>query len=125
MDRSKLFEILTETTIPLRKGEAVEEHTTSSGLRVTEIFMIPHETEARPDLEKVDMELLIIGVDKDKAEHRKAELIAVLNDYPEPDQLASGPSYIEVGAAIGSQDAAFQLFALGKVLRLWNLSDRR
>ena len=91
------------------------------GVRVTTIDMMPHQSKAAPGLEKVDMEFLVIGVDKAKAEGHKAELIEILNTYPNPERLAGGPSYIEVGAEIGDQGAAFQLFALGKVLKLWNV----
>ena len=49
------------------------------------------------------------------------ELIAILKTYPQPERLAGGPSYIEVGGEIGDQGAAFQLFALGKVLGLWDI----
>jgi hypothetical protein len=131
MDLSKLYEILSETTIQLRKGEEIEgspelveqikrgDHPTAGG--VAEIYMMPHASEAKPELKKIDLEFLVIGVDKHAAERRKAELINILNSYPEPDRLAGGPSYIEVGGVIGDQGAAFQLFALGQVLGIWNV----
>lgn len=120
MDTKRFYEILGETTIQLRKGDAVEKRE-QPGLQVTEIYMMPHESEAVPELEKVDLEFLIIGVDKTKAEERRAELISILDTYPNPERLAGGPSYIEVGGEIGDQGAAFQLFALGKVLGLWDV----
>lgn len=98
MDTKRLYEILGETTIQLRKGDVV------------------HGTP-----EMVDLEFLVIGVDRAAAERLRAELISILNTYPRPDRLASGPSYIEVGGEIGDQGAAFQLFALGKVLGLWGV----
>ena len=120
MNLDLLHKILNETTIQLRKGAEIEQRTVDV-MQVTEVFAMPHESEARPDLERVDMELLTIGVDKAKAEDHKADLIAVLREYPKPERLAGGPSYIEVGAEIGDQGAAFQLFALGKVLGLWDV----
>jgi len=120
MNLNLLHKILSETTIQLRKGAEVEERTVGV-MQVTEVFAMPHESEAHPDLERIDMELLTIGVDKAKAEDHKADLIAVLREYPKPERLAGGPSYIEVGAEIGDQGAAFQLFALGKVLGLWDV----
>ena len=125
MNLERLYEILAETTVQLRKGEVFEgspalveqakrgEELTSNGL--LEVFDMPHMSEA-PDLELIDLELLVIGIDKTKAETHKNELIEILKTYPYPDRLAGGPSYIEVGAEIGDQGAAFQLFALGKVL---------
>ena len=120
MDLDRLYKILNETTIQLRKGPDVEERV-SDLVRVTEVFAMPHESLGRPDLERVDMELLTIGVDKARAEAIKPDLIAILRDYPRPGDLAGGPSYITVGAEIGDQGAAFQLFALGKVLGLWDV----
>lgn len=133
MDLKKLYDILGETTIQLRKGEMV--HGSSNlveaikegrdldraGGGVVTIDAMPHTDEAGPDIEKVDCEFLVIGVDRKKAEERRGDLIEILNSYPNPDRLAGGPSYIEVGAEIGDQGAAFQLFALGKALGLWEV----
>lgn len=133
MDTNRLYEILAETTTQLRKGEVVEGtpalvDAIMSGDKdkplpggVVEIYAMPPESEAPADLEKVDCEFVVIGVDKAKAEARKAELIAILKTYPNAERLAAGPSYIEVGGVIGDQGAAFQLFALGKVLGLWSV----
>jgi hypothetical protein len=120
MNLDKLYEIIRETTMQLRKGEVVERLMAGS-VEVVEINAMPHVREAPAALEIVDLELLAVGVDKEAAAKRKDELVALLHDYPQPDRLAGGPSYIEVGAEIGDQGAAFQLFALGKVLGLWSV----
>jgi hypothetical protein len=132
MDTRRLYEILRETTVELRKGKVFEgspslveqaergdEELTGGG--VLEVYMMPHVDESPADLEKVDVEFEIIGVNKALAEKRRDELVKILNTYPHPDRLADGPSYIEVGGEIGSQSGAFQLFALGKVLGFWDL----
>jgi len=116
----KLYEILRETTIQLRKGEEIEERQIGN-LHVTEVYAMPHEEEADNGLVKVDCQFIVVGVDKTKAEKSRDELIAILKTYPDPDRLAGGPSYIEVGAEIGDQGAALQLFALGQVLGLWRI----
>lgn len=121
MNLLRLHEILGETTVELRKAAEVVENEPKNGVRVMEIYAMPHESEATPDLEKVDVEFLVIGVKREAAERHRAELIEILNAYPQPDRLKEGPSYIEVGAQIGSQGAAFRLFALGKVLGLWKV----
>jgi hypothetical protein len=131
MNIVRLHEILGETTHQLRKGDVLEGTPTLveqakrgeelKGGGVLEVYAMPHESEAAADIEKVDLAFIVIGVDRAKAEQHKAELIDILNSYPEPDRLAGGPSYIEVGAQIGDQGAAFQLFALGKVLGLWDV----
>jgi hypothetical protein len=120
MNMDRLYEILMECTIQLRTGEPV---TTEQrpGLTVTTLNFNPHESEARPDLEKVDLVLLKVGVDKAKAEGHKAELISLMRQFPDPVMLRGGPSYIHVGGVLGDQGAAFQLFALGKVLGLWDI----
>lgn len=117
MDTTKLYEILSETAVQLRKGDIVETEE-KGGLEVKHVYAMPHEDEA-DRLEKVDMHFIV--VDKEKAEARRAELLDILRDYPEPDRLAAGPSYLEIGGVIGDQGAAFMLFALGKVLGLWDV----
>lgn len=116
MDTKRLYEILAETTAQFRKGAPVETNGTAPS-----VYSMPHHEDAPAGPEIVDMEFLHIGVDKAKAFLLRAELIGILNTYPQPARLAEGPSYIEVGAMIGDQGAAFQLFALGKVLRLWDV----
>jgi hypothetical protein len=64
---------------------------------------------------------MIVCVDQKKAQENKQNLIDILNTYPDPERLKGGPSYIEVGGVIGDQGTAFALFALGKVLGLWNV----
>lgn len=119
MNIERLYSILNETTMQLRKGESVTRRQ-ANGLDVTEVYAMPHVDEAA-GVEKVDLEFLVIGVDIAKAEARKDDLISILKTYPNPERLAAGPSYIEVGGEIGDQGAAFQLFALGKVLKLWDV----
>ncbi|HWY36869.1 MAG TPA: hypothetical protein VNX68_19650 [Nitrosopumilaceae archaeon] len=121
MDLARLYEILSETTTQLRKGPRIQERDVGV-LHVVEIYDMPHEDDVVDDfVEKIDCFFLTIGVRKKEAEARKDELTAILDSYPKPDRLAEGPSYIEVGAVIGDQAAAFSLFALGQVLGLWKV----
>lgn len=118
MTLDRLHQILNETTVQLRKGEVVTKET-QPGLEVTTIDMMPHVDEAGPEFEKVDVHFMWIGVDKAKAEERRAEVYTFLRDN---DQLfRQGPSYIAIGGLIGDQGAAFQLLALGKVLGFWDV----
>lgn len=125
MDTKRLFEILGTTTVQLRKGEEVVDKQ-QEGVRVVEIFAMPHKSEAG-NLEKVDCHFVVIGVDKAKALGYKDEVVKILSDWPSEawgapvPKLQEGPSYIHVGGVIGDQGAAFQLFALGQVLGLWNV----
>lgn len=115
MNLDQLYMIISETTMPLRKGAPVVEHQVG----VTDVFVMPHESEAPAGLDKLDLVFLTVGVDRAKAEAHKAELAALLKTYPHPERLAAGPSYIEVGAELGDQGMALQLFALGQVLGFW------
>jgi hypothetical protein len=137
MNLDRLYAILKETTREFRKGAVVEGTPALVAALidpadvppaempggVAEIYMMPHVSEADEfgAYEMVDCEFLTIGVDKAKAEQRRDELVAILKTYPQPERLAGGPSYIEVGGVLGDQSAAFCLFALGKVLGLWGL----
>ena len=50
----------------------------------------------------------------------KDELLALLRaEYPQLDRLAKGPSYIEMGGALGDQGLALQLIGLGELVGLW------
>lgn len=136
MNLDRLYQILRDTTVQLRKGEKIEgdpklveavknfkEGDDASKLPggSVHIYAMPHESQAKNGIEKVDCHFIMVGVNKAKAEQYKNELVAILKTYPQPKRLAGGPSYIEVGAEIGDQGAAFQLFALGKVLGLWDV----
>lgn len=121
MNLERLYDILSQTTVQLRKGEEAETRT-DGPVKVTEVFAMPHQDQiTAAEVVKVDLEFLVVGVDKLAAEKWRDDLLLLLAEYPHPDRLASGPSYIEVGGEIGDQGAAFQLFALGKVLGLWDI----
>lgn len=131
MNLEKLHALLTECTQQFRKGEVI--HGTPELVAAIErgdeelpggavsFDMMPHTDEARPNVALVDCHFIKIGVDKAKAETLRSDLLELLADYPEPERLASGPSYIEVGGVIGDQGAAFQLFAVGEALGLWTV----
>jgi hypothetical protein len=124
MDLERLYGILFETTCLLRKGEEVvgcKLDCELPHLHVTELYPMPHESEAKPEVEKVDCHFVMVGVSKQKAEAERAPLLELLKTYPEPERLAAGISYIELGGNIGDQGAAFRLFALGKTLGLWDV----
>ncbi len=122
MELDKIHKLLKETTQPFRKGPEVTTKDRGN-VRVTEIFAMPHETQARKDgVEMVNVHFMKVGVDKKKAEARRAELTNFLQGYePQPHTLEDGPSYIEVGGVLGSQEAALELFALGQALGVWNV----
>jgi hypothetical protein len=69
----------------------------------------------------VEMVLVTVAVDEAKAGYHRNDFLALLHEYPYPEELASGPSYIAVGATVGDQLTAFRFMALGKVLKLWDV----
>jgi hypothetical protein len=125
MDVQKLYQILNETTQQLRKGERMKE-TTNDAFKVTEIYDMPNQMEAFPNedmlltWEMVDIHFITIAVNLERAAARRDEFIAILDSWPNK-ELKNGPSYIAVGATIGDQGAAFQMFALGQALGLWKV----
>lgn len=123
MNLSRLYEILASTTCQLRKQEESVTKERVGNVDVVHVYGMAHESEIDGDseFEKVDCHFVTIGVHREMAETIKDDLISILKEYPEPDRLARGPSYIEVGGVIGDQGAAFQLFALGEVLGFWQV----
>ena len=115
MNIERLYKILDECSVQLRKGEEIIQHG-----NVTEIFAMPHESEVN-NLEKIDCHFIVVGVEKATTEKYRQELIDILNEYPNMERLKGGPSYIEVGAEIGDQGMAFKLFAAGQVLGFWQV----
>lgn len=121
MDTDKLYKILTETTVQLRKGDMVEEKK-GEMIKVVNMYFMQHVSEITDkDVEFVDVHYMIVGVNKSQAEKYRDEFVALLKTYPDYERFKQGLSYIEVGAVIGSQAGAFELFALGEVLGLWNV----
>lgn len=118
---SDFLDVLKETTFMFRKGEEIVEHEPKNGLAVTEVFAMPHESEAPGYLTMYDLVFIKVGVDHAAAERHRERILEELRAYPQPDRLAGGPSYIEFGAMVGSQDSALCFFALGAELGLWDL----
>lgn len=123
MNTQKLYDLLKETTQVYRKGSLVEEKNVGN-LHVVEIFGYPHTSTAPNNnkYEKIDMIFVDVLVDKEKAEARKKELETLLAEYPQPDRLAGGPSYIELAPNLGlEQEEALRTMALGKALGFWEI----
>jgi hypothetical protein len=118
-----LSPILAACTEPVRhNGQPIVSEHDAGPIHVTEIYgYLATEADVPPDIEKRDVHFFVVAVDKAKAEQYRPSLIEWLTNYPEPERLAGGPSYIEIGARVGSQEAALRLFALGDVLGLWKL----
>jgi hypothetical protein len=51
----------------------------------------------------------------------RSEFEGLLSLYPDRNQLRDGPSYIAVGAALGSQDIALRFLGLGELVGSWKV----
>lgn len=120
-DPSKVCDIIRQSTRQFRKGEELTKKVVG-GIEVTDIYMMPHIDDAPTDgLIMVDVWFIYVGVDKTVAESKRDELVALLNEWPTGQPLASGLSYMTIGGELGSQDYALCLIALGSVLGLWKV----
>lgn len=127
MDLKNLYAILSSCTSQFRKGEEVVVNE-GGGVTSTHIYMMPAVDEIDdPNIVKVDVHFVVIGVDKLEAEKHREELLAILRNWPteawgvQVAPITGEVSYITAGAVIGDQGAAFQLFALGEVLGFWKV----
>jgi len=123
MKTEKLYRILQDTTRVYRKGKVVERKELGN-IEVIELFGYDHTSKASTEnnCEKVDMIFVDVVVDKTRAEQYRADLEEILKQYPQPEGLTRGPSYIELAQNLGmEQEGVLRLMALGKTLGLWDV----
>ncbi|MBU3904973.1 MAG: hypothetical protein KJ906_02410 [Nanoarchaeota archaeon] len=123
MNTKELYEILQDSTRVYRKGEIVEESELEH-IKVVEIFGYEHTDNApkEDNFDKIDMIFVDVLVDKTKAKDYKNNLINILKEYPQPERLAGGPSYIELAPNLEmEQESTLRLMALGKSLEMWDI----
>jgi hypothetical protein len=116
-----VLDALNASTAEFRKGAEVVEEAPKGGVQVTHVYGMPHYHDAPAGMILHDLVFIKVGVDPDAAERVRDVLEDWLRAYPEPERIAGGPSYIELGAQLGSQDYALRLMALGAQLDLWKL----
>lgn len=114
------IEAVLATTAEYRKGEEVVQHPPDRGVAVTEIFAMPHVDQAEHPV-LVDVHFMVIGIDPEKVDdlNLSDRMLAWCRGHV--DLVASGPSYITLGAEVGSQDLAFRIMALGEHLGFWDV----
>jgi hypothetical protein len=108
-------------TCTYRKGEPVRAEKIGDVAVVTMDFMPPRE-QAPPDA--VDLHFLLVAAEKADKDEFVPLLRAALGSPGEftnidARRLIYGPSYIELGGWLGSQDVALRFIGLGAVLGLW------
>lgn len=116
-----LRDYVRDSTVLYRKGDVVEHHD-----GVTHVYAMP-ELPDRP-IQAVDVHFMVVGFTEvlpgwDKDRLRAALLANPVGEFitMTEEDWRGGPSYIPVGAWIGSQDLALRLFAVGKILGLWGV----
>lgn len=119
--QSRLREITLLCAQDFRKTKEEITKSVQNGIPVVDVWAMPYIEDAPPELIQVDCHFIIVGVNKKLAEAHKDEFLEILRTYPQMDRLKGGPSYIEVGAHMGSQDGAMLLFAIGEVLGFWKV----
>lgn len=112
-----LAKFVRTATEEYRHGEAVT-HSQSGNLHTTEIYAMPHKDEAEKHV-TVDVGFIVVGftevaADKDRFVELLKAALAGEGEFANisASDFCSGPSYVTVGAWIGSQDLALRLFAL-------------
>ena len=114
----KLIDLICETTAVYRKGAEVTRRNVN-GVDVIEIYGYdPVPDDGLHFL--VDVHFVMVGVRGVEGETAE-KLREALREYPEPERLAGGPSYIELGGVLGSQELALRLLALGEACKLWKV----
>ena len=127
MQTEKLYQILQGSTRVYRKGEAVERRQVGN-VDVVELFGYDHTSKAptADNFDNVDMIFVDVVVDRARAEQYRADLTRILRDYPQPERLSEGPSYIELAPNLEmEQESALRLMALGKTLGIWDVVNAK
>lgn len=108
-----------------RKGDVITERTTEGGMKVIEVYGYP----PKPEHERlIDLHFIWVGgVEGNSPEHLR-DLFEAALEYKngefgaiDRDRAKGGPSYIEWGGWLGSQDIALQMLGLGELLGWWEV----
>lgn len=123
----KLYDIIQDSTRVFRMGAEVERGQVGN-VDIAELFGYDHTDQAPSgdNFEKVDMIFVDVVVDRAKATQYREALVEQLRNYPQPDRLAGGPSYIELAPGLGmEQEGALRFMALGKTLGMWDITSAK
>ena len=106
-----------------RLSEFITTHTVRGACRCGRCCDAPENpAERQPNGHTVDVHFFEVALTDPDANRDSlgAEFRSLLEvDYPQPERLAEGPSYIEMGAALGDQGLALMAIGLGELLGLW------
>ena len=124
MDKNKVEEIVQACTRmfakPGKEGEVLQ-HDDVLDVEVQVLAPVLTQADQEQHEHLVDCHFVVIAVDIPKAEAHRDAFVDELKAYPEPERLAEGCSYLQLGAVVGSHDVALRVLAVGKALGLWEV----
>lgn len=120
MDKSRLLKVLNNSTCLISKGESTKRKMPGIPVLLWGLMISP--TDPHVDqLEQIDCQFVVIGVNREQAELHRTEFIEFLESYPEPKKLEDGPTYKHLASIVGDDMTALRVFGLGQTLGLWNV----
>lgn len=99
-----------------KTGEAPKIPAGENGVLTIEVFAMPKVEDAPANVYLVDTHFAVVGVDKEKAEQHRQEIVDWAKAHIDHEM-----SYIELGGIIGDQGMALCFMALGPALGLWQV----
>lgn len=120
MDKTRLLEVLNDSTCLISKGERTRQRmpgipTLLWGLMISETD--PEVTE----LDRVDCQFVTVGVNRERAKHHRSSFLEFLESYPDPQRLSDGPTYKHLARFVGDDMTALRVFGLGQTLGIWDV----
>jgi len=120
VDKSRLLKVLNNSTCLISKGESTKRKMPGIPVLLWGLMISP--TDPHVDqLEQIDCQFVVIGVNREQAELHRTEFIEFLESYPEPKKLEDGPTYKHLASIVGDDMTALRVFGLGQTLGLWNV----
>lgn len=128
IDRIK--QILSKTTVQCRKqSEMIKERKVGEikpgvpAMIYREVFDMPTENQLEADnIAMVDLHFVKVAVQLDIVEDYREEIDKLLLEWPQPDRLAAGLNFLEIGKLLHNQESALQFMALGEIMGYWEVS---
>lgn len=120
MDRTRLMEMLNETTCLISKGTVTRNKLPGIPVLLWGLLL----SEADPQAAKftqVDCHFVQVGVNAQLAEKHREPFIQFLESYPDQQRLLDGPSYKSIASIVGDDMTALRIFGLGQVLGIWEV----
>lgn len=120
MDRTRLMEVLNNSTCLISKGEITQRKV--AGIPVLLWGLLLSETDSEWEkFQQVDCHFIKVGVNEQQAKKDRQAFLEILESYPDAQRLAEGPSYKHVANIVGDELTALRMFGLGQVLGLWEV----